>query len=110
MFELLCNLNLPLFSRGDWKSTIRKAVRVHQKYHDLEPWNGSETADITYHDTHNTLTELLRGRGYFDQDMTIPNAPMYYLEVKTTVGQCSEAFYMSGSQYRRVSCTIGREE
>lgn len=76
---------------------------MHPKYRDLEPWNGSETADITYKDNHGKFTQFLIGQGYLP-DKTWANArPMYFLEVKTTTRDCGEQFYMSGSQYRRVS-------
>lgn len=64
---------------------------------------GRETADITYADTTGFLTEIFITGGYLDRDIWESERPTYYLEVKTTTRGCSEQFYMSGSQYQRVS-------
>ena len=45
---MLSKLGLPGFGRANWQSTIRKQVRAHEKYADMAPWNGEETADIVY--------------------------------------------------------------
>ena len=100
VFELLSQL-LPDFDLRHWKSTVREYVRVHDKYRDLDPWNGTETADITYDDINNDLSRLLDEKGHqvpCDQD----RGPKFYIEVKTTTGDCDEPFYVSGAQYRLV--------
>jgi hypothetical protein len=103
MFELLKNvLRLPGFDFTAWKSTIRFFVSVHPRYVDLTSWTGSETADIVYSDTLSEFTAWLIDRGYFENDVWSGATPTYYIEVKTTTGNCDEAFYMSDSQYRRV--------
>jgi hypothetical protein len=56
--------SLPGFDHANWRSTIRKEVRVHPEYRLLEPWNGSETADIVYDDEERKLGDLLTQRGY----------------------------------------------
>jgi hypothetical protein len=103
IFELLLKFGLPSFSTENWKSTIRKEVRAHPKYQDMEPWQGRETADITYHDSTGVFTSILVQNGYLESDVWRSARPIYYLEVKTTTRDCSEQFYMSGSQYLRVS-------
>ncbi|KAF8865581.1 hypothetical protein BDZ45DRAFT_641278 [Acephala macrosclerotiorum] len=100
-FEILLNLQLDNFTRANWKSTIRKEVSVHRKYRDLDPWTGRETADITYADTNGWLTQRFIAQGYLDGAIWGGERPTYYLEVKTT-RDCSEQFYMSGSQYQRM--------
>ncbi|KAF2459569.1 hypothetical protein BDY21DRAFT_317672 [Lineolata rhizophorae] len=101
VFELLKQLKLPQFSAEMWKSTIRKEVKVHENYSDLEPWHGVETADIVYPDGEGDFTRLLIERGYFGPAWA--NAkPTYYIEVKTTTGECADEFYMSGAQYNRM--------
>ncbi|KAF4628320.1 hypothetical protein G7Y89_g9830 [Cudoniella acicularis] len=102
IFEILTSLGLPGFSRDNWKSTIRREVCVHNKYRDLEPWVGRETADLTYYDHEGDLTKLFIEKGYLSGETWQDERPTYYLEVKTSTRDCSEAFYMSGSQYERM--------
>lgn len=85
-----------------WKSKIRDRVRVHEKYHDLAPWRGNETADIVYTDQASSLTGRLIAHGYLDWHWAGKN-PTYYLEVKTTTGSCDTRFFMSKAQVKRVS-------
>lgn len=76
---------------------------MHNKYRDLAPWNGRETADITYVDTGGILTRLFIEKGYLQSEIWQNERPKYFLEVKTTTWDYTEQFYMSGSQYQRVS-------
>jgi hypothetical protein len=41
-------------------------VNIHEDHHDLEPWKGAETADITYNDTDGDFTKLLVENKYLD--------------------------------------------
>jgi hypothetical protein len=110
VFELLGNLNLPGFSRLNWKSNVRKHVCVHEKYGDMTPWRGAETADIVYDDVGGRLTEILRHKGYlpiFGPGWDAAR-PRYYIEVKTTTEDCNTRFFMSKSQHQRVSCPVVR--
>ncbi|QGA16253.1 hypothetical protein EYB26_003920 [Talaromyces marneffei] len=100
VFELLSHLNLPDFSHDNWKSTIRKEVTVHQAYADLEPWTGAEIADIVYHDSAKTLTQILMDNGYLPRLPLLFQRPRYLIEVKSTTGACDNAFFISKSQYR----------
>ncbi|KAF5570430.1 ATPase-like ATP-binding domain-containing protein [Fusarium phyllophilum] len=84
VFELLSCLNLP-----NWNH-----------YTNLQAWRGRETADIVYVDAEGHLTNTLIGCGYLDHDEWHGARPRYYIEVKTTTGPCSTAFYMSGKQYQ----------
>lgn len=70
----------------------------------MQPWFGRETADITYHDGNGELTSLLIDKGYLDSEVWagISDVP-YFIEVKTTTGRYHTPFYMSKSQYQRVS-------
>jgi hypothetical protein len=95
------------FGIGNWRSTIRNEVRVHPRCRDIEPWNGSETADIVYRDEgdSSSLHAILEEAGYGFPDLP-PGSPgprTFYIEVKTTTGGCWDTFYMSGAQYQRVS-------
>lgn len=67
----------------------------------MRPWNGVETADIVYPDTSSSLTSILVDAGYLDEEW-VGTHPTYYVEVKTTTGECDGAFFMSRAQYRRV--------
>ncbi|KAE8452297.1 hypothetical protein EG329_000997 [Mollisiaceae sp. DMI_Dod_QoI] len=102
IFEILLNLELPGFTEDNWKSTIRKEVRVHNRYRHLAPWMGRETADITYIDSTGQLTKLFIDLAYLDDEIWADARPTYYLEIKTTTRDCSEQFYMSGPQYERM--------
>ncbi|RBA17408.1 hypothetical protein FPRO05_02132 [Fusarium proliferatum] len=84
VFELLSNLNLPNWNRTNWQKA----------------WRGRETADLVYVDTEGHLTNTLIGCGYLGHDEWHGARPRYYIEVKTTTGPCSTAFYMSGKQYQ----------
>ncbi|CVK88266.1 uncharacterized protein FPRN_02199 [Fusarium proliferatum] len=99
VFELLSNLNLPNWNRTNWQSTIRSYTTIHPDYTNLEAWRGRETADLVYADTEGHLTNTLIGCGYLGHDEWHGARPRYYIEVKTTTGPCSTAFYMSGKQY-----------
>lgn len=93
---------LPSFGRHDWKSTIRKEVTIHPKYRDMVPWNGAETADITFKDVSSAFTSLLIQTGHLEEQVWRGARPHYFIEVKTTTGDCNDRFFMSNSQYLRV--------
>jgi hypothetical protein len=101
---LLSSLDPPLtgWSRGNWQSTIRSYVTVHPDYADMEAWARRETADIVYDDTEGDLTGWLIGCGYLGDRQWRHARPRYDIEVKTTNGPCSTAFYMSKGQYKLV--------
>ncbi|RBR16331.1 hypothetical protein FVER53590_05926 [Fusarium verticillioides] len=100
VFELLSCLNLPNWNRTNWQSTIRSYVTIHPDYTNLQAWRGRETADLVYDDDEGHLTNTLIGCGYLGHDEWHGARPRYYIEVKTTTGPCSTAFYMSGKQYQ----------
>ncbi|KAJ5564354.1 hypothetical protein N7513_000596 [Penicillium frequentans] len=106
VFERLLQLDLPGFSRLNWKSTIRKNVNVHPDYHNIAPWNGFETADIVYHDSDSVLTSILINEGYLSGSPRINFTPTYYIEVKTTTAECETPFFMSNSQYMRMQSYV----
>jgi len=105
VFELLSNLIPPLpgFSRQNWQSTIRDYVTSHPEYSDLHPWNGRETADITYEDQDGALTRLLIDKGYLASEIWDGALVNYYIEVKTSTMACETPFYLSKHQYKMVS-------
>ena len=96
------NPELPGFSRVNWQSTIREYVTSHPDYSNLTPWNGRETADITYDDVDGVLTNLLIDKGYLAANIWAGAKLKYFIEVKTTTGPCSTPFFMSKHQYERV--------
>ncbi|KAH6876838.1 hypothetical protein B0T10DRAFT_497374, partial [Thelonectria olida] len=107
IFELLSHLSpeLPGFGRNNWKSTIRSYVTGHPDYNDMSPWNGRETADITYQDVSGALTSLLADAGHmdtWDADRVRQARPEFFIEVKSTTGPFETPFYMSKAQYRRM--------
>ena len=104
VFELLSRLNpeLPGFSRANWQSTIRSYATSHPEYSDMDPWNGRETADITYTDGGGALASLLIDKGYLDAGIWAGARLTFFIEVKTTTGPCETPFYMSKKQYKMV--------
>ncbi|KAN0093560.1 hypothetical protein V8E51_016744 [Hyaloscypha variabilis] len=112
VFEILKQLDPPLpeFSERNWQSSIRKYVIVHEKYQDMEVWEGYENADIIYNDTTGEFTKLLIDNGYLDRNVwanAIP--PKYSLEVKTTTGECDTPFFLGLKQYRQM-CRMKLED
>jgi hypothetical protein len=103
VFEMLLHLELPGFTRDNWKSNIREEVKIHSKYSDMKGWNDPETADITYNDIHGNFTRLLIDKGYLPSAVWQNARPLYYLEVKTTTNECNTRLFMTKSQYQRVS-------
>ncbi|KAH7411292.1 hypothetical protein BKA64DRAFT_378000 [Cadophora sp. MPI-SDFR-AT-0126] len=101
VFEIMSNIFLPLFGRGNWKSTIRHEVSVHEKYRDMSTWTGRETADITYDDDGGVFTSILVDKGYLHEYWR-GSTPHYFIEVKTTTGDCNDRFFLSNSQYARM--------
>ncbi|KAF2499755.1 hypothetical protein BU16DRAFT_504059 [Lophium mytilinum] len=102
VFEFLKGLALPNFTLRNWQSTIRHRVAVHERYHGLLRWIGSETADIVYLDRESTLTNLLIATGYLQASTWRHKTPEYYIEVKTTTGLLDTPFYCSQAQYDRM--------
>ena len=90
---------------SDWKSTIRDYAAIHEDYRDLKPWYGRETADIVYSDIGAWFTKELVDYEFLPDntvyDYRVP--PTYYIEVKTTIGECDSVFFMSKAQVQRVS-------
>jgi hypothetical protein len=104
VFELLKSCSLRRFGFGNWKSTIRKEVRVHPEYSGLEPWNGTETADIVFDDDEGELRFVFEELEY---DLSaFSERAKFFIEVKTTTGACTDKFYMSGPQYQRASIML----
>jgi len=99
---MLSTLGLPLFDRQNWESTIRGLVAVHPRYTDMDNWPGRETADITYHDLSGVLTGILIAKGYLEEQVWRDARPKYFMEVKTTTGECGDRLYISSNQYNLV--------
>ncbi|KAI0549334.1 hypothetical protein F4679DRAFT_547579 [Xylaria curta] len=111
VYELLSTkIKLPLLCREDWKSNIKKYVTEHPKYANMEPWSGSETADLVYFDVESALTALLINGGFLDKKRWTSKKPTYYIEVKTTPGGCGAPFFMSDPQYQRMQATTNGPE
>lgn len=108
MFELLKSLSpsLTMFSLVNWQSTIRDLVKFHPEYSQITRWPGHrETADLVYDDGSGDLTRVLIERGYLDGSWE-GCTPNFLLEVKTTTGPCETPFFMSKTQYERVSTVL----
>jgi hypothetical protein len=82
---------------------MRKYVRLHPEYTDMDEWRGWETSDITYSDSQSKLTTELIEKGYLARNAWEGKLPNYFIEVKTTTGPCETPFYISKAQYQRVS-------
>ncbi|KAK0103682.1 hypothetical protein ONS95_005692 [Cadophora gregata] len=104
VFEILSSLlsnREDNFGRENWKSRIRHEVTVHPAYSDMPPWRGTETADIVFSDFQSTLTGILVQHGYLDETW-VGACPRYFIEVKTTTGECDDRFFMSNGQFLRM--------
>ena len=77
---------------------------MHEKYRDMHEWRGLETADIVYEDCgpDHKLTGFLSRYGRLRDSLVQGASIRYYLEVKTTTGDCSNRFFLSKAQYLRV--------
>lgn len=106
VFEILSHLTpaLPNFSRGNWQSTARHYVRIHDDYTDITRMFGLTT--IVYHDREGTLTKLFVEKGYLDASLWLDRRPLYFMDVKSTTGPCDDAFSMSASEYGKVNNLI----
>lgn len=112
---MLNSLNLPKFSEANWRSTIRSELSRSTHFANIANWTGRETADIVYKDESGQLTQYLREhcKGDFPnqirEDRNFQTHPIeYFLEVKTTTGDCKTRFYMSSGQYKRV-CDVSNK-
>ena len=107
-FEILSRLEtkLPKFDRGNWQSTSRKYVKMHENYEGMKQRKGTETADITYDDIEGEFTKLLIADGYLDESIWADAKPMYFLEVKATTKECATRLFLSKAQHRRVSLLV----
>ncbi|KAJ6017177.1 hypothetical protein N7451_000556 [Penicillium sp. IBT 35674x] len=63
--SVFCNSIFQASADQTGKAPFAKNVTVHPDYHNLAPWNGSETADIVYHDTDSALTSILIHEGQY---------------------------------------------
>lgn len=84
---------------------MRKYAQDHPEYADISHWSLPETSDIVYDDTTGSFTAFLIEKGYLPFGQFSTRRPYYYIEVKTTTGQCQTQFYMSKYQYSRLQKT-----
>ena len=100
----------------NWPSRIRHFVRASPAYSDLSRCTAPETADLTFseHDERSLATRFARGAigdsfthwlpDWLNDETGSENEPLEWLfEVKTTLGPCSTDFFVSASQYEKVS-------
>lgn len=99
MFTVLENLAFPNFTRECWRSTIRHLISIHESLSDLSQWTGAETSDIVYFDRDSTLTGLLIRQGYLARTSWSERTPVYYIEVKATMGDVDRPFFCSQHQF-----------
>ncbi|KAK4452224.1 hypothetical protein QBC34DRAFT_457252 [Podospora aff. communis PSN243] len=105
VFEMLKKLgsSIPGFCWPNWMSAIKKEVKVHPDYATAESWgDGIEEADLQYSDTSGSLTALLISKGHLEAETWTGKRSHYHFEVKSTPRHCSQPFYMSGLQYRKM--------
>lgn len=100
-------------SRGAWQTPIRAlAAAGHDEYAGMAAWPREERADIIVDDDDSgaaaaaALVRLLVEGGYLPADADAAGSRQVrrcFVEVKATMGPCGAPFYMSDSQYRKVS-------
>jgi hypothetical protein len=86
---------------------MRQLVTVHPNYRGMASWDEHETSDIVYTDTNSHLTRLLIRLGYLDIIWN-ESEPEYFIEIKTTTGNCADRFFMSYNQYNMVRLAFSR--
>ncbi|KAL1600687.1 hypothetical protein SLS60_007075 [Paraconiothyrium brasiliense] len=114
VFETLSALDLPGFSKENWRSNMRRELLAQPRYVNLGSWNGRETADFVYTDRDGSLTRYLREHCVgsmphgIARNHDFSQHPIeYFLEVKSTTSGCNTRFYMSGSQFERMQkCAV----
>jgi hypothetical protein len=91
-----------------WTSTLRSYARDFEDFKDLPDYCHREISDITYDDAEagGEMTRWLIGRGYEQGEKWLEKPPKYFIEVKTTTGECKDVFYMSINQARHVGFCI----
>jgi hypothetical protein len=90
-----------------WKSKTRNLVRRHlDEYAEWPEWTETETADLVFPDRKGALTDLLIENGYLEYSDWHDQAPDYLIEVKSTMSNRNNEFYMSSHQYTRVRTTF----
>ncbi|PMD37968.1 hypothetical protein L207DRAFT_431094 [Hyaloscypha variabilis F] len=101
-YEILSRLetSLPGFGLDNWHSGIRKQVTVHENYRNLRPWQGRETADMTYNDTAGVFTKILIESNYLNKEIWANARPKYFFTVKATTEKCSTRFLLSNIEYQ----------
>lgn len=108
VYELLKRLFSPSFDWSNWTSTLNSYVLIHPEYRGQEPWPGRrETSDLRYRDRDSLLTAHLIEAGYLDRNVWSQATPEYFIEVKTTTGDCGDRLFMSNNQYNMVSLSFG---
>jgi hypothetical protein len=100
---MLLRLELSNFNIGNWRSTIRNQVKVHEKYQSMAPWVGGETADIVYEDSNGEFRDFLMDHQHARFENRPSDSAKYYVEVKSTIKSCHDRFFVSDAQYKRVS-------
>lgn len=108
VYETLQALNLPAFGLDNWQSKIRRLVKAHPDYADMEPFSGIDM-DIVVEDDSGQLEQWLHRKSYG----FCPQLPRnedgshrkirFEFEVKSTTGSRSDKMFMSQGQYDRVS-------
>ncbi|KAL9610942.1 MAG: hypothetical protein Q9167_004384 [Letrouitia subvulpina] len=81
-----------------WTSRLRKRAQVCSGFEDISAYEEVEVADITYHDEHGKLARWLHQQGYNDALNWVDGGMTFYLEVKTTIRECTIPFIMSAGQ------------
>jgi hypothetical protein len=103
-------LKLPNFTGStNWTSSLRSRAG-------FSPFGRREVSDFTYEDSQGVLTRHFLGMHHpyatpewLSTACDNGNVPLYLLEVKSTTSQDHTIpFYMSGGQYKLVSCVKSR--
>ncbi|KAI9657880.1 MAG: hypothetical protein M1831_004116 [Alyxoria varia] len=111
VFETLSWLQIPDFGFENWQSSVRHFAESVDGYRDMPPWRGPDL-DIVIKDGTGRVEQWLRRHSYDD----FPAIPLttrqdgqetrrrvkFVLEVKTTLGLCSDRMFMSNRQYERM--------
>lgn len=101
VYEMLSNLNLPDWGRGNWTCKIRQHTSILPEYANIGHCQDGP-ADFVYNDHTGALTGIMVQHGYLNQDVWGEMKPKYLFIVKSTTGSNDVPFHIGRSEFELV--------
>lgn len=90
--------------QDDWRSPLFNLVRMHFPVFAGWGLNPSETtADLAFPDDDGVFTKVLIAHGYLDAQIWADRHPIYLIDVKTSLTDRCDDFFLTDVQHKRVS-------